>query len=61
MMKMTGLQAPLLASFNVDCGSRLRISGTAVAAAVAAKTRLPNFMIFLKEGLVPEETAVDRK
>jgi hypothetical protein len=45
-MKMTGLQEPLLTSFMVDWGSRLRISGTAVAAAVAAKTRVPNFMAF---------------
>jgi hypothetical protein len=46
MMKMTGLQEPLLISFMVDWGSRLRNSGTAVAVAVAAKTRLPNFMAF---------------
>jgi hypothetical protein len=47
IMKITGLQVPLLTSFMVDCGSLLRISGTAVAAADAAKTRLPNFMLNL--------------
>jgi hypothetical protein len=45
-----GLQEPLFASFMVCCGSRLRISGTAVAAAEAAKTRLPNFIAFFQRG-----------